>query len=126
MSDGTSMQQCAQLLPSAESAIAFARGDAGSFAGILLCTLGRMVVVAPASVLVGMHLGAKPKTALAIAGAAVMSIEVFVLMLAFASRRSNDGKSGQALGRIAYAPRGPCPTPLRQGAFAGRQQRDPK
>jgi hypothetical protein len=79
-----------QLLPSAGSALAFARGDAGSGWAVLSHLAARTLVVAPAVIAVGHIQGVSLRKSLALGLAASVAIEAAVIYLAFRQVKAED------------------------------------
>lgn len=86
-----------QLLPSAGSALAFARGDAGSGWAVLSHLAARTLVVAPAVIAVGHIQGVSLRKSLALGLAASVAIEVAVIYLAFRQVKAEDQQPASVL-----------------------------
>lgn len=71
-----------QLLPSANSAIALARGEPGALWAVLGHTLARALVMAPAGIAAGAVVGVRPGAAVAIVIGAAVGIEIGIIALA--------------------------------------------
>ena len=71
-----------QLLPSANSAIALARGEPGALWAVLGHTLARALVMAPAGIAAGAVVGVRPGAAVAIVVGAAIGIEIGIIALA--------------------------------------------
>lgn len=71
-----------QLLPSANSALALARGEAGALWAVLGHTLARALVMAPAGIAAGAVMGVRPRAAVAIVLGAAVGIEIGIIALA--------------------------------------------
>ena len=71
-----------QLLPSAESALALARGEPGAFWSVLAHTLTRAIIMAPAGIAAGAVVGVPAGRSVAIVAAAAVAIEIGVIALA--------------------------------------------
>lgn len=78
----------AQLVPSAESALALVRGEPGAAWAVLAHTLTRAAVMAPAGIAAGAVLRVRPFAAVAIVLAAAVGIEIGVLALAYRQVRN--------------------------------------
>jgi hypothetical protein len=79
-----------QLLPSAGSALSFARGEPGSGWAVLTHLAARALVVTPAVIAVGHAQGVPVRKAIALGVAAAVAIEVAVIYLAFRQVRRAD------------------------------------
>ena len=84
----------AQLVPSAESALALVRGEPGAAWAVLAHTLTRAVVMAPAGIAAGAALKVRPLASVAIVLAAAVGIEIGVLALAY--RQVRDERRAEA------------------------------
>ena len=73
----------AQLLPSADSALALARGEPGAAFGVLAHLGVRTALIAPCAIAAGGAMGVSPGRAVGIAFACAVGIEIAVLALAF-------------------------------------------
>ena len=73
----------AQLVPSAESALALVRGEPGALWAVIAHTLTRAVVMAPAGIAAGAVLKVRPAVAVGIVLAGAVGIEIGVLALAW-------------------------------------------
>lgn len=71
-----------QLLPSANSALALARGEPGALWAVLGHTLARALVMAPAGIAAGAVMGVSPKASVAIVLGAAVGIEIGIIALA--------------------------------------------
>lgn len=71
-----------QLLPSANSAIALARGEPGALWAVLGHTAARALVMAPAGIAAGAVVGVRPGAAVAIVIGAAIGIEIGIIALA--------------------------------------------
>lgn len=71
-----------QLLPSANSAIALARGEPGALWAVLGHTMARALVMAPAGIAAGAVVGVRPGAAVAIVVGAAIGIEIGIIALA--------------------------------------------
>lgn len=71
-----------QLLPSANSALALARGEPGALWAVLGHTLARALVMAPAGIAAGAVMGVRPRAAVAIVLGAAIGIEIGIIALA--------------------------------------------
>lgn len=81
-----------QLLPSAESALALARGEPGALWGVLAHTLARTLVMSPAGIAAGAAVGVSAGRAIAIVAGAAVAIEVGVIALAMRQVRDEAAK----------------------------------
>lgn len=99
-----------QLLPSADSALAFARGEPGAFWGVLAHTLARTLVMSPAGIAAGAAVGVSAGRAVAIVAGAAVAIEIGVIALAM--RQVRDERAAEA------AQEAPSPTPAAPAASA--------
>ena len=88
LSDTFKNRPSAQLLPSADAALAFARGEQGSGWAVLASTGARVLVVTPACLAVGVAAKVPAQKALLFGLAAALAIEVGVLALAFSEVRA--------------------------------------
>ncbi len=87
----------AQLLPSADAALAFARGEPGSAWAVVVSTGARALVVAPAVLIVGVAAKIPPHKAILFGIASALAIEATVLVLAFSEvKRERKRTSGGA------------------------------
>lgn len=86
-----------QLLPSAGSALAFARGEAGSGWAVLSHLAARTLVVAPAVIAVGHIQGVSLRKSLALGLAASVAIEAAVIYLAFRQVKREDQQPASLL-----------------------------
>lgn len=73
----------AQLVPSAESAIALMRGEPGALWAVLAHTATRAVVMAPLGIAVGALVKVRPMAAVAVVLGGAVAIEIGVLALAY-------------------------------------------
>lgn len=78
-----------QLLPSANSAIALARGEPGALWAVLGHTLARALVMAPAGIAAGAVVGVRPGAAVAIVVGAAIGIEVGIIALAMKQAKAH-------------------------------------
>lgn len=100
-----------QLLPSANSALALARGEPGALWAVLGHTLARALVMAPAGIAAGAVMGVSPKASVAIVLGAAVGIEVGIIALAMRQARAMQAK-----------PEPEQPTPLEQAKAAKVEQ----
>ena len=84
----------AQLVPSAESALALVRGEPGAFWAVLAHTLTRAVVMAPAGIAAGAVLKVRPLVSVGIVLAGAIGIEIGVIALAWRQVRAERGARG--------------------------------
>ena len=96
----------AQLLPSAGSALALARGEPGALWAVLAHTAARALVMAPTGIAAGAALKVRPAAAVAIVLAAAVGIEVGIIALALRQARVSKAK---ATAPEAQAPRAQAP-----------------
>lgn len=97
-----------QLLPSAESALALARGEPGALWGVLAHTLARTLVMSPAGIAAGAAVGVSAGRAVAIVAGAAVAIEIGVIALAVRQVRDETAKQGKAQGAEPGAPPAPA------------------
>lgn len=80
-----------QLLPSASSALALARGEPGALWAVLGHTLARALVMAPAGIAAGAVMGVRPRAAVAIVLGAAVGIEIGIIALAMRQAKARQG-----------------------------------
>lgn len=85
-----------QLLPSANSAIALARGEPGALWAVIGHTLARALVMAPAGIAAGAVMGVSPKASVAIVLGAAVGIEIGIIALAMRQAKATPQATPQA------------------------------
>jgi|694.fasta_scaffold12995_23 hypothetical protein len=91
----------AQLLPSADAALSFARGEPGSAWAVVASTGARALVVAPAVLAVGLAAKVPPQKAILMGIASALAIEAGVLALAFSEvKRERERAKGRPVLQI--------------------------
>lgn len=93
----------AQLLPSAGSALALARGEPGALWAVIAHTAARALVMAPAGIAAGAALKVRPAAAVAIVLAAAVGIEVGIIALALRQAKASKAGAAAAEGQSAQA-----------------------
>lgn len=99
-----------QLLPSAESALALARGEPGALWGVLAHTLARTLIMSPAGIAAGAAVGVSAGRAVAIVAGAAVAIEIGVIALAMRQVRDETAKLESAKDAELGAPPAPAQT----------------
>lgn len=99
-----------QLLPSANSALALARGEPGALWAVLGHTLARALVMAPAGIAAGAVVGVRPGAAVAIVIGAAVGIEIGIIALAMKQAKAVPAQAVPAEANAAPAQPAPAAT----------------